>query len=67
MQPIPEYGDHMTLEDFIAAVTDGWFIDYDGTGMYATETGMSDKPARPSDIEKGVIDRSFTHVMWFNK
>ena len=34
-RPIPEYGDLMTIEEFIKNCEDGIFIDYDGSGYYA--------------------------------
>lgn len=69
LNPVPDYGDLMTLEDFEANCRCGGFIDYNGTGYYATPTHFDrSKPARPSDISAGCIDRSFfTHVIWFNK
>jgi len=67
MRGIPDYSDHMLLDEFIKAVKEGCFIDWDGSGYYATENEMSDKPAIPSGIAKGIVDHTFTHVVWFNK
>jgi hypothetical protein len=67
MEPLPDYGDHMTLQEFIDACKSGCFIDYDGHGYYATATEMSDVLAQPSAIVHGQIRTDFTHVMWFNK
>jgi len=67
LEPIPDYGEHMELSMFVDCVSEGGFIDSDGDGYYATETEMSSKPARPSDIRCGIIDNTWTHVMWFNK
>jgi hypothetical protein len=66
-EPIPDYGDHMTLEEFTKSVQGGCFIDWDGSGYYATATEMSHIPARPSEIIEGSINKEFTHVVWFNK
>lgn len=57
----------MTLEHFIECCECGGFIDYDGFGLYATETEVSDVEVEPSDITCGDIRREFTHVCWYNK
>jgi len=67
MKPIPDYAYHMTREEFVECVNHGFFINYDGSGVYATATEMSDEPAIPSEIILGVINTDFTHVAWFNK
>lgn len=67
MEPIPKYGDLMTLQEFIECCECGGFIDYDGSGNYSTATEMSDKEVVPSDITNGIIDYSYSHVVWFNK
>lgn len=67
MEPIPDYGDHMTLEEFIDCCKCGGFSDYDGCGNYATDTEMSSLEISPGDIISGVYRKDFTHVVWFNK
>ena len=67
MKKIPDYGDHMLLEDFIDAVEMGAFMDYDGHGRYATETEISDIIIIPSDVASNKIKEGFTHMVWFNK
>lgn len=67
LKPIPDYGAHMTMEEWINDVRAGGLIDYDGTGYYATRHGISDIKVVPSDVAKGLVDRSWSHVMWFNK
>lgn len=64
---IPKYGDLMTIEAWIGYVKDGCFTDYDGSGVYAFKDKISDKGIRPSDVKKGKIDKTFTHIVWFNK
>lgn len=64
---LPDFGDLMTIEEFKGHVESGMFIDYDGTGYYATSTQESDLYARPSDIRAGIIDNRFTHIAWYNK
>lgn len=66
-KPIPEYGDKMTLQEFKDCVDMGLFTNYDGTGYYASRTLMSNKTVDCSQIYKGKIDNTFTHVIWFNK
>jgi hypothetical protein len=70
MKPLPEYGDHMTMDEFIKCVETGGFIDYDGHGHYATETEMLSEPSidvLPSMVKEGTIDKRWTHIVWFNK
>lgn len=59
-------GSTFTLEKFINLVNDGMFIDEDGVGYYATETGKSDIMIFPSDILEGLYRKDFTHIIWFN-
>ncbi len=67
MSDLPDYGTLMTLEDFKECCMDGSFIDYDGSGNYATETQQSNIDIHPSDVLAGKIRTDFTHVMWFNR
>ena len=69
LEPIPEYGDKMTLVEFQDAVDHGLFIDYDGFGCYATDTAMSQIEVRPSDVKGHTDPRAtgFTYVVWFNR
>lgn len=67
MVPISKYGDKMTLEKFIEHVNSGGFIDYDGSGNYATETEESNISIYPSDIKANKYRKDFTHVIWYNK
>lgn len=68
LDPLPNYGDLMLLNDFVSYCKTGMFIGYDGTGYYATKNGMSRRHrAFPAVIKSGEVDRRFTHVMWFNR
>ena len=67
LEPQPDYGELCTIEDFIGYCETGSFIDYDGSGYYATETLMTRIEANPSDIKRGRVDKRWSHVMWFNK
>ena len=64
---IPDYGDVMTLKDFIDNVKSGGFIDYDGSGNYVKDDKMSDIQIFPSDVKKGNIRKDFDKIVWFNR
>jgi hypothetical protein len=64
---IPDYGDAMTLVDFVAAVKDGWFIDYDGSGEYVKGGKMSGISIYPSDVQNGAVRDDFDTIIWFNR
>ena len=66
-EPLPDHGDHMTIEDFASAVKSGGFIDYDGHGCLATHDKCSNRIIRPSEMAKTQIPEWATHVMWFNR
>lgn len=66
-EPLPEYGDHMPLTDFIERCEGGDFIDYDGFANYASETEMFPQEVYPSDVVNKTIDRQYSHVVWFNR
>jgi hypothetical protein len=66
-RPLPKYGDLMKREEFVERCKNGFFVDYDGHGYYASETEMSDVLALPSDVTHGKVFHGFSHVMWFNK
>ena len=70
MEPLPDYGHLMTLKEFISNVKCGGFIDYDGFGYYSNGTEMvsnPDSPVRPSHVKKGLINKSYSHIVWFNR
>jgi len=66
LHPIPDCGDHMTLEIFLQCVREGSITDEDGIGSYATIDRMSDVAAVPSDMWCGIIE-NYTHVVWFSR
>lgn len=66
-EEIPKYGDVMTLDDFIECCDGGGFIDYDGSGNYATEDHMTNISINPSDVDKGTIRKDFYKIVWFNR
>lgn len=67
-EPMPNYGDVFTIEEFEQDCLSGALIDYDGTGRYMidgkTQTMV---PCRPSDIAAGIKLQGFSHVAWYNK
>jgi len=65
MEPLPDCGVHMTIEEFEQAVEFGAFTDDDGCGRYATESEMSSVHFAPSDL--WLTKGEWTHVVWFNK
>lgn len=67
MSPLPEYGDLMTIEEFVDGVEHGLFTDDDGKGFYATEDEMTDIEVPISDVREGIYGHRWTHVIWFNK
>lgn len=66
---IPDYGDLMTIEEWIECVESGGFIDYDGHGNYSNGEKVSDHIVHPSDVAaEQIIKRDdFTHVVWYNR
>lgn len=65
-RPVPEYADLMTLAEFEQACRAGSFTNDDGHGYYVLDGQMLGS-ATPSTIRNGIVDRSMTHVAWFNK
>lgn len=71
---LPDFGDLMTVEDWLAAVKQGAFIDYDGHGravkgdkMDGRSMFLEDSGAIiPSDGDSR-IPLDATHIMWFNR
>lgn len=59
-EPLPDYGDLMTLAEFKQYLDDGSINSDDGTGYFATATQMSRLTAF------GLAPEWATHVMWFN-
>ena len=67
LDQLPEYGDHMTMNDFIKDCKDGYFTDDDGIGAYATEDKVSNIEIYPSDVISGFVRKDFKYVVWYNK
>lgn len=67
LSDLSDYGDVMPLNEFIALVKNGMFIDYDGFGYYVKDGKETNIKIHPSDIEMGAIRKEFSHIIWFNK
>ena len=61
------FGDKMTLDEFINDCKEGFFTDSDGSGYYGTEDKQTNLPICPSSIMSGTYRTDFSHVYWFNK
>lgn len=67
-RPVTEYdyGDLMTLREFLECVMAGAFIDYDGNGHPVrgdlVDTSVTVLPSKANDIPSDA-----THIIWFNK
>lgn len=67
LEDLPDYGHHMLFSEFEKCVIGGGFIDSDGYGHYATKNKMTDEIIYPSYFKDGLVNRSFSHIVWFNK
>jgi hypothetical protein len=71
-QALPDYGERLSLSDFLADVQSASLIDYDGHGALATANERSNVEVRPSTIHQVLYRHPeylkwATHVVWFNK
>ena len=67
LEPIPDYGDLMSIDEFVSCCESGCMMDYDGTGYYATSDQMTRVQVFPSEVSEGKIDERWSHVVWFNR
>jgi len=68
LHPMPDYGDLMTLEEFLVAVKAGGIGDDDGSAYLASALGCTGIQVRPSDVLGGItLGTKFSHIAWFNK
>lgn len=65
-EPIPDYAEILTVEEFKLACEAGAYIDYDGYG-YAIKNGFMNTNIwiYPSKLDEIPLDAS--HICWFNK
>lgn len=64
-RPIPDYADMFTLDDWRAAVRQGLFNEYDGSGCWVRDGKYMTKAV--FDDVFGPTPDGATHVAWFNK
>ena len=65
-EPVSDYADVMTVEEFIGCCDVGAFIDYDGFGHPVKGDAMAgDLEIKPS--RSGLIPADATHVAWYNR
>jgi hypothetical protein len=67
LNEIPTYGDLMSIDDFVNACKDGWFIDYDGSGNYCVDGKMTNITIIPSDVKSNKYRKEFKEIIWFNR
>jgi hypothetical protein len=65
-EEVPDYGDVMTVENFIKCCEIGGFIDSDGEGFPIKDGKVAhDCFVKPS--RRALLPKDATHVIWFNK
>lgn len=65
-EQIPNFGELMTVKEFINSCKEGWFIDYDGHGHPVKDNKMDDSICiYPSQLV--LIPKDATHIIWFNR
>ena len=67
LSELPDYGDVMSLQDFIENCKCGNFIDYDGYGYYVKNAQETNIMIIPSDVEHGAIRPDFDTIIWYNR
>ena len=67
LSDIPDYGDVMSLSDFIGSCESGGFINSDGFGRYVKDGKETDIEIYPSDVKNGNLREEFTTIVWYNK
>lgn len=64
---LPDYGEILTLKDFVDNVNGGGFIDYDGFGYYCRDGMISNIEIYPTDIKHNMVRTDFDKIIWFNR
>lgn len=67
LEPIPDYGDLMTKEEWLSGCEAGAFIDYDGFGNLATADGVYAERIFPSQAKNYNFPKWVTHIVWYNR
>lgn len=61
------YGYVMTIDDFVENVEDGYFIDYDGSGVFLDSEGKRHEYIRCNAKWLKTHQNDYKYVLWFNK
>ena len=67
LEELPDYGDIMTIKDWIHIVDSGGFIDYDGHGNLAMKDKMSELQVKPSFVKNGKITKVIVGFDWLTQ
>ena len=66
-EEIPNFGDVLTMEEFIECCQMEGFINYDGYGCYATKDTMFCDVILPSYVTRRNNIKNYPYVIWFNR
>lgn len=66
---MPDYGDYMSIDEFINSCKEHDFIDYDGYGNLCINKRMTKTVINPSDVTNVnfKINKTYDGVIWFNR
>ena len=64
-KPLADYGDLMTIAEFLEHVESGLFTDDDGMGSAVKDGLRGEEYIYPSSLDS--IPPDVTHIQWFNK
>jgi len=67
LNEMSEYGDQMSLKEFLSNVKCGGFIDYDGYGYYTKDGKETNVIILPSDVKHKKVRKDFDSIIWFNR
>ncbi|MDG1949732.1 MAG: hypothetical protein P8J32_02815 [bacterium] len=65
--PIDKDDHLMTMDEWIYCCECGGFIDYDGFAEYSDGKVKYGATLSPSDLKRNTVDKSFSHVVWYNR
>ncbi len=68
MEPLPKFGRHMPIADYIERCVQGDLSDDDGYANYATEDQMvSNRTVSPYAASNEAFRPKYPFVVWFNR
>ena len=67
LSELSDFGDVMTLKEFIGCVKCEGFIDYDGFGYYVKDGQETNITILPSDVKHKAVRKEFDTIIWFNR